>query len=114
MKYLILAALILCLPVITHSTPQQLLVDNFDSDTVGFVPAGWSLAKPVAGTSAVVANGTPAGNKWTVLHDDNAPGNLVNNTLFRGFTPAASGRVTAQFDVKLSQTTAGFGTRLTI
>jgi len=114
MKHLILAAaVILCLPVIAQSTTQQLLVDNFDSDTVGFIPSGWSIAKPVDGTSAVVATGTPAGNKWTVLHDDNAPGNAVNNTLFRGFTPATSGRVTAQFDVKLSQITAGFGTRLT-
>lgn len=113
MKHLILAAIIVWLPVTAQSAPQPLLVDSFDADTVGAIPAGWSLAKVIAGTSALVASGTPAGNKWTVLHDDNAPGNLTNNTLFQNFSSAGSGRVTAQFDVRLSQITAGFGTRLT-
>jgi len=106
-----------CLPITACASTTPLLVDNFDSDATGSIPAGWTLAKTVAGTHAKVVDGTPPGNKWVEVHDDNAPGTTTNNTLSRTFTPVTaetgSGRVTAQFDVNLSQITAGFGTRLT-
>jgi hypothetical protein len=105
-----------CLPAASGADTQPLLVDNFDQDPTGDIPTGWSLAKTIAGTSALVAEGTPSGNKWVILHDDNGPGITTNNTLYRGFTPVSastgSGRVAAQFDVNLAQITAGFGTRL--
>lgn len=114
----LLASAVLCL-VIAQScvaTGTSLLVDNFDQDAPNTVPAGWSLAKAVAGTSAKVAEGNPIGNRWVVIHDDNAPGTVTSNTLSRTFTPVTastgSGRVIAEFDVWLSQTTAAFGSRL--
>ncbi len=118
MKYarIILAAMvILCLPVIAQSSPP-LLYDNFDAATVGTIPAGWRVAKTVAGTSALVQIGTPAGNKWLVIHDDNGAGIITSNTVSRTASFAAvtgSDRCTAQFEVMLSQITAGFGMRLT-
>lgn len=103
--------------LIAAAETTPLLVDDFDQDAIGTIPAGWRLARTVSGTSAIVVEGTPAGNKWVDLHDDNAPGTTLNNTLSRTFAPVTattgSGRVTAEFDVKLSQIAAGFGTRLT-
>lgn len=115
MKYLILAVIILCLPIIAQSTPTTLLADNFDAATIGQIPTGWRQAKAVAGTSCTTQAGTPAGNKWMVIHDDNGAGVVTSNTISRttSFAAVTDGRCTAQFDVMLGQTTAGFGMRLT-
>lgn len=114
---IILAAMaVLCLPTIALSAPTPLLVDNFDAATIGSMPAGWRQAKAVAGTSCAAQAGAPAGNKWMVIHDDNGAGVVTSNTFSRtaSFAPVTgSNRCTAQFDVMLSQTTAGFGMRLT-
>lgn len=117
MKYariILAAAAVLCLPSIAQSTPTTLLADDFDAATIGSIPAGWRVAKAVAGTNCTAQAGTPAGNKWMVIHDDNGAGSIVSNTISRtaSFTPVTD-RCTAQFDVMLSQTTAGFGMRLT-
>jgi len=103
----------ICLPLAAQSAVLPLLVDNFDADTTGTFPAGWSLSGTVAGTSATVGEDPGgSGNKWAVLHDDNGP-NTYNNTLYRAFGAAVtSGTCTVQFDVYLPQDTAGFGTRL--
>mgnify|MGYP003767151853 CR=1 FL=1 len=104
------------LPSIALSAPTPLLADDFDAATIGSIPSGWRQAKAVAGTSCAAQAGTPAGNKWMVIHDDNGAGVVTSNTISRtaSFTPVTgSNRCTAQFDVMLSQTTAGFGMRLT-
>lgn len=107
-----LATLLALIPIGAYCTSQTLVWDGFDSATIGSLPSGWSLASTVTGTWAKAEAGTPATNKCLHFHDDNAPGTTTNNTLYRTFTPVTSGRVTATFDVNLSQTTAAFGTRL--
>ena len=106
--HIILALMLLSLPACAATS---LLVDNFDSDTVGTMPTGWSKATTNASTSITVVDGTPAGNKWVRFHDENGTA-TTNNTLFRSFSAVTSGKVVAQFDVNLPQTMAGFGTRL--
>ncbi len=110
-RWLLIPLFIICILGAISCSAQTLVNDDFSTATVGSLPANWNTAAVVAGTWAKVeADGT--GNKYIRLHDDNGAGITTNNTLYRAFTAVTSGLVTAQFDVSLPQTTAGFGTRL--
>lgn len=78
--------------------------------TFGISSTTWATAGSNTVTYAKIE--TEGSNKYLRLHDDNPAGNTANNTVYRKFGPVTSGRCIAQFDVKLGQTTAGFGTRL--
>ncbi len=95
---------------------STVLYSSFDQDSVTpfpRVPSGWKMA--ISNSAAIysaVEDDLPAGNRVVRLHDDNGPA-TSNNTLSTTFPAATSGVVTAQMDLYLKQTGAGFGTRLT-
>ena len=88
--------------------------DGFESYAVGtpFTQSTttWALNATNSVTWAKI-EAEPSGNKYVRFHDDNGSV-TTNNHLFRAFNAVNTGKVVAQFDVYLPQTTAGFGIRL--
>ena len=110
---IILAVAILLSIARAAGAAVPLLIESFDHNLIGSAPSGWKLASTVAGTSVSVDDsGTPTGDLFAELHDDNGSA-TTNNTLYRGFPTVTSGTVLATVDLLLPQNTAAFGVRLT-
>lgn len=109
-----MSALILAALSAPGRSAQTLLVDNFESFTVGTAFTTATTPWKLNGSNPVTwarIDAVPSGNKCVRFHDDNGA-STANNQFIRSFTAVTSGLVVAQFDVNLPQTTAGFGTRL--
>jgi len=100
-----------CLPLAAGATIQPLFSDNFDSDTTGLMPNGWSTLtslKTSAYYAKVIDTGEPAGNKAVDIYEQNLAPEALSLCLWRqAATDVTSGLFTVQFDIKLQQTTAG-------
>ena len=111
---LVIVALLLSFLPATAPCATSLLVDNFESFAVGTTFTTATTPWKLNGTNSLTwakIEAEPSGNKYVRFHDDNGA-DTQNNQFIRSFAAVTSGLVTAQFDVNLPQTTAGFGTRL--